>query len=144
MSYLNPTIAEFKGYFVRDFPYGTDPATSILDSDITKAFGQTNLTINQGLFSSQEDYTTCYMWLCAHWLVVDLQAAGQGINSQFSWNATSKSVGSVSVSQTIPQRILDNPEFAYLTSTQYGAKYLMLILPYLTGQIFTVPGRTHA
>lgn len=142
MSYSNPTITDFQEYFTRDFPYGTDPDTSILTSDIAKAFGQTNMTINQGLFSSQEDYTTCYLWLSAHWLVVDLKASAQGIASQFDWSPTSKSVGSVSESFTIPQRILDNPLYAQYSMTYYGMKYLMLILPNITGQMFFVPGRT--
>ena len=142
MGYLNPSITEFKEYFVRDFPYGTDPQTSVLDSDIGKAFGQVNFAINPALFSNQANYTLGYLWLAAHWLVIDLQASSQGLSGQYSWAVTSKSVGSVSVSMAIPQRILDNPLFSMYSQTPYGAKYLQLLLPGLTGQVFIAYGRT--
>ena len=142
MAYLNPSITDFKNYFVRDFPYGTDPQTSILDSDIGKAFGQVNFAINQKLFSKQEDYTIGYLWLAAHWLCIDMKASSQGISGQYDWPVTSKSVGSVSIGTSIPQRILDNPTFAMYSQTPYGAKYLQLLLPRLTGQVFVAYGRT--
>lgn len=142
MTFLNPSITDFKNYFVRDFPYGTDPQISILDADIGKAFGQTNFAINPGLFSNQESYTIGYLYLSAHWLCVDMQASSQGISGQYNWPVTSKSVGSVSESVTIPQRILDNPLFSMYSQTPYGAKYLQLLLPQLTGQMFIAWGRT--
>ncbi len=142
VSYNNPSIADFKAYFTRDFPYGTDPETSVVDGDISKAFGQTNIDINPGLFGDQSAYTICYLLLTAHWLVIDLRASSQGINGQFSFLEQSKSVGGVSQSFAIPQRILDDPYFAMLTKTNYGAKYLALLLPQLAGQAFTVIGST--
>lgn len=140
--FSNPTIDDFKAYFVRDFPYGTDPLTSILDADIAKAYGQVNFGINQSLFDIQENYTIGYLLLAAHWLVVDMRASSQGIAGQFSWLESSKSVGSVSEGFSIPQRIMDNPFFAYLTKTNYGAKYLMLLLPQLTGNMYIACGST--
>ncbi len=143
MAYLAPTIAEFKAYFVRDFPYGTDPTTSILDADINKAFGQTNFNISQDMFATQGNYQIAYMLLAAHYLVTDLRMSSQGLSGQYSWAESSKSVGSVSQSFAIPQKILDNPFFAMLARTNYGAKYLELIMPLLAGQVGYVCGRTH-
>lgn len=140
--YLNPTVADFKNYFTRDFPYGTDPNTSVLDSDISKAYGQVNFAINPALFINQENYTLGYLWLSAHWLVTDLRASSQGISGQYNWLENNKAVGSVSAGFQVPQRILDNPSFAMLSKTNYGAKYLQLILPQLAGQIFIAPGHT--
>lgn len=142
MAYNAPTIENFKAYFFRDFPYGTDPSTSVLDADISKAFGQTNVNINQALFSSQEDFNIGYLLLAAHWLVIDLRMSSQGLSGAYSWVTTSKSVGSVSESFQIPERILENPEFAMLSQTNYGAKFLQLLLPRLTGQMFNVFGST--
>jgi len=142
VAYNNPTVTEFKEYYYRDFPYGVDPDTSVLDQDIAKAYGQTNVNINQALFSSQDDYTIGYLLLAAHFLVVDLRMSSQGISGAYSWIQTSKSAGSVSSGFQIPQRILDNPEFAMLTQTNYGAKYLQLLLPRLTGQMYSVQGST--
>lgn len=141
--YLNPTIADFKNYFVRDFVYGTDINTSVTDQDIANAYQKVNFNINQALFPSQEAYTNAYLYLSAHYLVLALQAGSQGPAGRFTWNVNSKSVGSVSEAVSIPQRILDNPEFAYLSKTNYGAEYLMMILPLLSGQIFAVHSRTN-
>lgn len=141
-SYLNPSIADFKAYFFRDFPYGTDPQTNILDADIAKAFGQVNFNITQRLFGSQEKYTVGYLYLAAHWLCIDMKASSQGISGQYDWPVTSKAVGSVSIGTSIPQRILDNPLWSMYTQTPYGAKYLALLLPQLTGQVFIAYGRT--
>lgn len=137
-----PSIEEFKAYWFRDFPYGTDPATSVTDADIIKAYGQTGVNFNQMLFSDQSTFNIGWFLLSAHYLVMDLRMSSQGIASKFSWGTQSKSVGSVSEAQAIPQRILDNPEFAYLVTTGYGAKFLNLILPQLSGQMFVVAGRT--
>ncbi len=142
MAYDNPSVADFKAYFVRDFPYGTDIETSVLDADIAKAFQQTNMGINPGFFADQASYTVGYLLLAAHWLVIDLRMASQGISGQWSWLESSKSVGSVSQSFAIPDYIQQNPYFAMLTKTNYGAKYLQLILPALAGPMFIAPGRT--
>lgn len=144
MAFLNPDIPTFQAYFTRDFPYGTDPNTSILDTDIAKAYGQVNFLINQGLFNSQENYTLGYLWLAAHYLVIDLRASSQGIAGRYNWLESSKSGGNVASGFTIPQRILDNPVMSMLTQTRYGAKYLELLLPGLVGVMYTVRGHTGA
>lgn len=142
MAFLNPTIDDFKNYFIRDFPYGTDMNTSILDQDIANAYQETLVNINQGLFADQASYNIGYLLLSAHFLVLNIQSSSQGIAGQFNWNQTSKSVGSVSEAFDIPQRIKDNPEFAWLSKTNYGARYLMLILPQLSGMMFNAFGST--
>lgn len=142
MAFNNPTIPDFKTYFFRDFPYGSDMETSVLDQDIANAYGITNVNVNQDLFADQGSYNIGYLLLSAHYLVMSLRASSQGLSGQFSWNQTQKSVGSVSESMQIPQRIMDNPEFAILTKTNYGTQYLLLILPQLTGQCFIAYGST--
>lgn len=142
MAYTNPSVADFKDFFDRDFPYGTDQETTVLDSDIAKAFRFTNVNFNPDLWGSQGDYTLGYLLLSAHYLVMNLRASSQGINGQFAFLESSKSVGSVSQSFAIPQRVLDNPDWAVLTKTNYGAQYLQLVLPQLAGQIYTVCGST--
>ena len=54
MAYDNPTVQDFKDYFFRDFPFGTDPNVSVLDQDISKAMVQCRSAINQALFDNQE------------------------------------------------------------------------------------------
>lgn len=144
MAFINPDIPTFKTYFTRDFPYTADPSTGIQDTDIAKAYGQVNFVINTELFNNQENYTLGYLWLAAHYLVIDLRASSQGIAGRYNWLEASKNAGGLSSSFSIPQRILDNPYFAMLTQTRYGAKYLEILLPGLVGQMFSVRGQTQA
>ena len=140
MAFSNPSVADFKAFYTRPFPYGTDPNTSILDSDISNAFLYTNTSINQAFFGDQGSYNVGYFTLSAHYLVTNLRASSQGINGQFAFLEQSKGVGGVSTSIAIPQRILDNPYWAVFSKTNYGMIYLQMILPSLCGQMYSVPG----
>lgn len=141
MGYNDPTIADFKTKFARDFPFGSTPET-VNDSDIANAYATTTAVLNPALFGNQQIYTLGYLLLAAHHLVTALRASSQGVAGSYSWLTASKSVGSVSESFSIPQRILDNPVLALLAKTNYGVQYLELILPKLVGQSFAVCGRT--
>lgn len=143
MVFTNPTIFKFKSYFVRDFPYGFTTDT-VMDQDVTNAINQAAININAGLFSSQEQYNLAFLFLSAHYLVTALRASSQGISGQFNWSTQSKGVGSVNESYAIPQRILNNPYLNALTRTSYGAQYVMMIYPKLSGAVYTVAGDTLA
>lgn len=138
----NPSVADFQSQFVRDFPYGTDPTTQVLDSDISYAFVMVNSNINQCLFSDQGTYSMAYNLLAAHYLVTNLRSSSQGINGQYNFLQAGKGVGAVNESFSIPERILANPYFSMLTKTNYGALYLQLLLPQLMGQMYNAYGTT--
>lgn len=140
MDFTNPSVLDFQTQFNRDFAYGTDINTSVLDSDITKAFTYTNININQGLFSDQGSYNLGYLLLSAHYLVTNLRSSSQGINGQYSFLEQSKGVGGVNQAFAIPQRILDNPYWSMLSKTNYGSEYIGLLLPQLCGQMFATGG----
>lgn len=140
MAYTNPSITDFQNQFIRDFPYGTDPENTVLNSDITNAFNFTNFNINQALFQNQAQYTLGYLLLSAHYLVLNMRASSQGINGQYNFLEQSKGVGALNSSFAIPQRILDNPYWSMLTKTNYGSEYLQLLLPQLAGQLFNAFG----
>lgn len=140
--YVTPSVAEFKTYFNRDFPYGSDIETTVTDTDIAKAMLMVNIFLNQNLFPNQAFFTQGYLLLAAHFLVMNLRASSQGISGSFTWLATNKAVGNVSEGFQIPDRILANPELAILSQTRYGAEFLFLILPLLTANTFIVLGRT--
>lgn len=143
--YNNPTIQDFKDQFVRDFPYNTDPTVGVTDSDIANAYNFVNLFgLSECFYANQGQYTLGYLLLSAHFLVMNLRASSQGLQGSYSWIQTNKAVGSVSEGYAIPQRILDNPEFAMISKTTYGAQWLMFVLPQLTGMTFSVYGRTRA
>ena len=90
--YTAPTVAQFQTQFVRDFPYGTDPQTSVLDTDIVNAFNLVDMSINQELWSNQIAFQIAYGYYAAHFLVLNLRASSQGLNGQYNWAQNSKSV----------------------------------------------------
>lgn len=138
--YTNPTVADFQAYFNRDFPYGNADLTTVQDADINKALDQQQNIINQSLFWNQNVYTQGALLLAAHFLVLNLRASSQGIAGKFEWLQNAKSSGSISVGISIPDRLLENPEFAVLVSTTYGTQFLYIVLPLLTGQMYSVFG----
>lgn len=142
MGFVNPTISDFKTYFFRDFPYGTDINVAVVDLDISKVLTMADMNFNPSFWLSQDQYNTGFLLLAAHYLVMNLRASSQGLSGQFTWLESGKSAGSVSEGLSIPQRILDNPELAILSKTNYGAQYLFLLLPQLVGQMFVVCGDT--
>ena len=142
MGYQYPTVNDFKTYFERDFPYGTDISTSVTDIDISKAMNVSNINVCEDHFRNQGSFTLGYLNLSAHYLVTSLRASSQGKDGQYNWVEQSKGVGSVNTSYMIPDAIKNNPYLAMLTKTNYGAMYLQSILPELSGQMFVVAGST--
>lgn len=142
MALLNPSVADFKAYFRRDFPYGVGIGDFVEDEDIVKAMQSTNATINQTLFLKQASYTLAYMDLSAHFLVTQLRASSQGINGQYSFLQTGRSAGPTSESSQLPQQILDDPNWSMYCKTNYGASYVFQILPRVRGAMFSAHGHT--
>ena len=134
-----PTVAEFKLQFVRDFPYGTT-SDKVLDSDIATAITQASQNINEALFDDETSFKFTMNYLAAHYLVMNLKASSQGVGGSFNWLESSKSIGSVSTSYAIPDAILNNPVFAMLSKTSYGADYLSIVIPRSYGQVGAVAG----
>jgi len=150
--YDKPTVADFKLFFSRDFPYAPDvtppaqqdPSLGVTDADITRAMFEGEVSTNLDVAPDQQTYTMWYLYAAAHFLVMDLRASAQGLEGQYQWTTQSKSVGSVSESFAIPQSIIDNPLLNMWTKTNYGAKLMMMMMPYFIAPIFPVCGRTHA
>lgn len=143
MSFDYPDVEQFKSFFDRDFNYGTD-LTTVRDADIENAFMEAKAQFRGSFFTTEERFDLAFLLLSAHTLCTTLTQSSQGISGSYSWLVNSRSVGSISEGMSIPQRILDNPQLAMLTKTTYGARYLALILPFLSGQVFTVRGATSA
>ena len=140
--YLNPAVADFQNFFVRDFPFGTDINNNVLLQDVLTAFWEANGVINVNLFEWQSTYSQGYFYISAHMLTENLRMSSQGINGQFAWLQVSKGVGPVSEGFSIPDIVLRNPVFAAWSKTNYGRKYLTMILPMLTGPMTSVFGQT--
>lgn len=139
-----PVVADFKDAFDRDFPFDADMNLGVRDKDITTAISDASYACNQDLFPDQTTFTRAFLLLTAHSLVVNLRNSSQGLSGGFSWLTGSKGVGSVSESYSIPDQILQNPYLGLLAKTSYGARYLEMIVPFLSGNIAVVGGGTQA
>lgn len=114
----------------------------ISDADILRAFKEAKVNYNAGLFSEEETAKMVFLYLAAHYLVIDLNNASNPLGMGFMGFTQSKSVGSVSESYGIPQFMLNNAILSQYATTGFGRKYLSLIQPYLIGNIMLIPGRT--
>ena len=142
MAYAAPTIADFKSEFVRDFPYSNNDTdvSKVMDQDIQRALDMAGINFNDALWESQLIYTKAFLLLSAHYLVDNLRASSQGVSSQYAGNTSSKSVGNVSESYAVPEKVMKNPALAGLYTTRYGAQYVGMISPRLVGHVMTVMG----
>lgn len=137
------TVSEFKTWFSRDFPFSDDVSQGITDNDILKAFAEASMNFNSQLWETEDDKKLGFLYLAAHYLVIDLQNSSQGINGRYEGIMSSKSVGSVSVGYTIPDWVMASPIYSLLSQSRYGMKYLSLIIPLLIGNVGVVKGATH-
>lgn len=129
--YSNPTLI---------FTGGTGDESDlnlVRDDDVQQAQADASFNVNQELFDSQPAWNRAFNYLTAHYLVEKLLAAGEGLASQYNWLTASKSVGDVSESFVIPDRIKDDPMLAAFSKTRYGAIYLSVISPLLIGNVAT-------
>ena len=109
------------------------------DSDILEAIKEAFVNFNEALFPDEATAKLVFLFLVAHYLTIDFGIATGNIQVGLT---TSKSVGSVSESYTVPQWLLNNPALSAYATTPYGIKYASLIRPYLVGNIFVVKGST--
>ena len=149
MVIFNPddvTVSDFKAYFDRHFPYApidkpNDPEF-VRDSDIQVAFGQAKINFNKGVWDTYDSAKIAYLFLTAHYLCMDMRMAQSGLASSGAFTMSSKSVGDVSASYAIPEAFLNSPILNYLTSTEFGLKYLSLLYPRTIGSATVVLGTT--
>lgn len=145
MSYT-PTIAEFKTFFVRDFPFApaSDPADAenyIIDADITRAISEAEINFN-AQYGTDDQCKIVFMYLIAFYLVTNIQNSTRGLNAQAKFPMNSNSVGGVSVSYQIPDKIAKDMFLSQYTQNGYGMKYLSLVAPFLIGGVSLIEGTT--
>lgn len=144
MPFTNPTVADFKSRFDRDFLYSIDQTDvkGVRDKDINLAYTQTGLNFNPGLFAAQDGFQEAFLLLSAHFLCTNLLNSSQGLGGQGEWLINQKAVGNVSASFTIPDRIAKSPFLSAIAKTSYGMTYLNIISPLLVGNMMGLCGRT--
>ena len=113
----------------------------ISDDDITRAFAEAKINFNPDLFETDADAEMIFYYLAAHYLVIDNNNALNGLAYGYQGLTSSKHVGSVSESYSIPTWMMNDPIYSLYANTGYGLKYLSLIAPYLVGNIIFVQGK---
>lgn len=133
------TAAQFKTLFDREqFVYGV-AVPDVRDKDIDEAINEAECVFNEDLYPTDAICQKAKLYLTAHFLQLDLDAADGEGQSIFLQN--SRSVDRISESVVIPEW-MQQGEFAYYAKTEYGQKFLILSKPYLDGAVFTVRGGT--
>jgi len=81
-----------------------------------------------------------FLYLMAHLLIVQNPKRAGGLQSANLSNAiqSSKSLADMSVSYTIPEWQLKNPQATWYNSTSYGALYYQMLCPYLIGNVMAI------
>ncbi len=106
----------------------------VTDYDIARAFtAALQFNFTEGLFGTQAAFVYAYNLLAAHYLCITVIAGGTGLSGQATWLTSSKTVGNVTESYSIPDRVLKSPLLSKLSKTTYGAQFLELISPQLIG-----------
>lgn len=146
------TITDFKNYFIRDFDYAVKVGQTesiydcqkdyVMDADITKAFNESKMCFNGNLFSTDTELTVAYLYLVAHYLANDLATSKQGIGSSTNYPVSSRSIGGISESYTVPEWISKSAIYSFLSTTRYGMKYISLLRPRLIGNVQVYKGHT--
>lgn len=107
----------------------------VTSTDINKALFEAAANFNVDLFSSQQQFSMAFLYLTAHYLVQDIAGSQQGLASKYSGVTTQRSVGNVSESYELPDKIKKDPALSYYSTTSYGMKYLSIIGPLLIGNM---------
>ncbi len=115
----------------------------ISDTDITKAIAECDAMLPVARFET-EILPMAQEYLTAHCLCNDIKTSNAGLASQISFPVASKSAGSISESYSIPQKFLQSPFYAFYITSQYGLKYLALLIPRCTGAVGIATGWTQA
>lgn len=140
------TVDDFKAYFDRAFPFAPedDPNNKeyVRDKDIEIAFAQATANFNCGIWENYDVAKVAYLFLTAHYLCMDMRMNQSGLASSGTFTMSSKPVGDVSASYSIPEAYMQSPFLNYLSSTEFGLKYFSLLYPRTICSVNVVLGST--
>lgn len=102
----------------------------ISDTDIERAFEEAKSVFPASIFHGCNTVRMIYLYLAAHFLVIDINNAQNPFIMGYIGMTQSKSVGSVSESYGIPAWVQNDLQLGAYAQTGFGRKYLQLMLPY--------------
>lgn len=116
---------------------GYDKYDYVWDEDITEAFAEAIVVFNLKMRGTDAQLQLMYLYLTAHYLVLDIRA--QGLQSGMQGIVGGRSVGNVSENYVIPEW-MQKPYYSFYITTFYGFKYLNLTLPNRVGRVSVISG----
>lgn len=139
------TVADFKAYWTRGFPYGTDASTTVTDGDIQRALNDATINFNPDLWEAGLDLNTGFLYLAAHFLASAVQMAGGldmniGVQNAGGMPISAQTVGSVSLTFELPERWKNDPSIAPFLTTKFGITYVQMAMPRTSGNMQVVAG----
>ena len=140
--YQVPEPQVFKDYFDRNqFAYGEEyPA--VRDKDIEAAMAEALAIFNAGLYPDDKTRDMAFLYLAAHFLASDLDAADSGGLGGIGFVQTSRSADGLSESIQVPEWVSRDPMLSVLAGTYFGRKYITIALRYANEVITVVGGDT--
>lgn len=141
---------------VNEIPAGTLPTNTtyfsvatddyynyINDTDIEKAIATCDMLVPIARFETSV-LTQAQLYLTAHCLCDDIKTSNAGLANQVSFPTSSKSAGSISTAYSVPKNFLNKEAYTFYLNSQYGLKYLALLLPRIKGNMSIAYGWTGA
>ena len=128
--------------------YNDSEENYLTDSDIEKAINEAIAAFNAELFENNPNEKFCerclaFLYLVAFYVVLDIKNSSSGLSSNaYTSFVSSKSVGNVSESYSIPSWATNNPMYSLYLDNGYGKKYLSLLIPKITGFFYLSKGAT--
>lgn len=147
--WVPPTVTQFMAFFNREFPYppvGTlpDPLSYVQPADITKAISMGLINFNSGLYGSNDNIMTVFLYLAAFYLTENLKIAQKGIAAQINFPVVSAGVGGVNESFQVPDKVTKSPFLFQYTANAFGFIYLTFALPQTVGNVGIVTSGVRA
>lgn len=143
-----PTVTDFKAKFTREFVYG-DGYDSVRDPDIQRGLDECPPLFNEALLDATTDQASAYLYLAAHNMVMNIQGAGglsavsrgRGVRNVGEGVQVSKGIGQANVTyQVPPPRIAESPTLLYFFRTDFGQRYIQMMVSRLSGHMAVVCG----
>ena len=143
-----PTVAVFQAQFFRDFKYAPPDLFNLTGPEVINKYivsQDIQNALNLALMDFNPQYgtynTIVFLYLSAHYMVMNIRNSSMGLNSQAKFMLESSSVGGVSIVNNINELFAKDPNFSKYLTTGYGQIYLDMVYPFTVGGgLGIVPG----
>lgn len=118
-----------------------NPNSYVTDKDIETAMDQAETVCCEGKITSPKDYFIAFMYMTAHFLIIDWQMRNAGINAGgTSGILIGRTVGKMSTHYAVSPIIQKYPEYEIYFKTLEGQKAMSIILRYCVAPLIYANG----